>query len=121
VGFQTRTACEMLGRILSLQIEAKETHAIADRRLKLRENIVQMLSLMADRERGSVAEGLLAAPDVLLGSPAPAVRPSSSPIAANCSAKRRRATTWKRWCAGWPRGRSARYSTPITSGATSPN
>ncbi|WP_314410271.1 ATP-binding protein [Pseudomonas kuykendallii] len=67
VGFQTRTACEMLGRILSLQIEAKETHANADRRLKLREHIVQMLSLMADRERGSVAEGLLAAPDLLLG------------------------------------------------------
>jgi chemotaxis family two-component system sensor kinase Cph1 len=64
VGFQTRTACELLGRILSLQIEARQAHADADRLLGLRQRIVQMLSLMADRD--SVSEGLLAAPEVFL-------------------------------------------------------
>lgn len=64
VGFQTRTACELLGRILSLQIEAKEAHADSDRLLRLRQRIVQMLSLMADRD--SVSEGLMAAPETFL-------------------------------------------------------
>ncbi|KPC49087.1 ATP-binding protein [Amantichitinum ursilacus] len=64
VSFQTRSACELLGRILSLQLEAREAHAQADRRLQLRHMIVQMLALMADRD--GVAEGLQAVPDVFM-------------------------------------------------------
>ncbi|TJZ72078.1 ATP-binding protein [Chitiniphilus eburneus] len=64
VPFHVRTACELLGRIVSLQIEAKEAHAEADRRLELRRLIVQMLSAMADRD--SVAAGLLAVQDAFL-------------------------------------------------------
>ena len=54
----------MLGRILSLQLEAREAHAQADRRLTLRRMIVQMLALMADRD--GVAEGLQAVPGIFL-------------------------------------------------------
>lgn len=64
VGFQTRTACELLGRMLSLQIEAKIAHARTQHLLQLRKHIVQMLSAMADRD--SVSEGLLALPDTFL-------------------------------------------------------
>lgn len=64
VGFQTRTACELLGRMLSLQIEAKIAQARTQHLLQLRQQIVQMLSSMADRD--SVSEGLLALPDTFL-------------------------------------------------------
>ncbi|GLS06098.1 histidine kinase [Chitiniphilus shinanonensis] len=64
VPFHVRTACELLGRIVSLQIEAKEAHADAGRRLELRRLIVQMLSAMADRD--SVSAGLLAVSDAFL-------------------------------------------------------
>ncbi len=64
VGFQTRTACELLGRMLSLQIEAKIAHARTQHLLQLRRHIVQMLSSMADRD--SVSEGLLALPETFL-------------------------------------------------------
>ncbi|SCZ44681.1 GAF domain-containing protein [Pseudomonas oryzihabitans] len=64
VSFQTRTACELFGRVLSLQIDAAETHAESDRRLALRQSMVQMLSTMADRD--SVCQGLLELPQVFL-------------------------------------------------------
>lgn len=65
VGYQVRTACELLGSVVSLQIEAREAHADTHRRLGLRHQVVQLLSAMADRD--SVAEGLLAVPDTFLG------------------------------------------------------
>ncbi|MBD1553993.1 ATP-binding protein [Pseudomonas typographi] len=65
VGFQARMACELLGSVLSLQIEARETDANTQRLLGLRQSIVRMLSAMADRD--SVPEGLKALPDTLIG------------------------------------------------------
>lgn len=64
VSFQTRTACELLGSVLSLQIEAKEAQARTQRMLSLRRQIVQMLAAMADLD--SVIGGLRSMPDVLL-------------------------------------------------------
>ena len=64
VSFQTRTACELLANMLSLQIESRESHASTNRLLQLRQRIVQMLSSMADHD--SVTDGLLALPQVLL-------------------------------------------------------
>lgn len=65
VGFQTRTACELLGSVLSLQIETREAQAGAEHMLNLRHQIVRMLSAMADRD--SVREGLLSVPDIFIG------------------------------------------------------
>ncbi|WP_413048388.1 ATP-binding protein [Pseudomonas phoenicis] len=64
VDFQTRTACELLASVLSLQIEARESHTNTRQLLDLRRHIVRMLSSMADRD--SVSEGLLALPEVML-------------------------------------------------------
>lgn len=64
VSFQTRTACELLGSVLSLQIETKEAQAKTQRMLSLRRQIVQMLAAMADLD--SVIGGLRAMPEVLL-------------------------------------------------------
>ncbi|WP_213879041.1 ATP-binding protein [Pseudomonas sp. dw_358] len=64
VSFQTRTACELLGRVLSLQVETKEAHIQSARMLELRQRIVQMLSAMADHD--SVLEGLRALSDVFV-------------------------------------------------------
>jgi light-regulated signal transduction histidine kinase (bacteriophytochrome) len=64
VSFQTRTACELLGSVLSLQIETKEAQAKTQRMLILRRQIVQMLAAMADLD--SVIGGLRAMPEVLL-------------------------------------------------------
>lgn len=64
VDFQTRTACELLGSVLSLQIESLESHATTRKLLDLRKRIVQMLSSMADHD--SVSNGLLELPEVLL-------------------------------------------------------
>lgn len=64
VDFQTRTACELLGNMLSLQIESRESHANTQQRLVLRQRIVQMISSMADHD--SVSDGLQALPTVLL-------------------------------------------------------
>lgn len=64
VSYQTRTACELLGRILALQIEAKETAVLAQRKLELRRQVVQLLAAMADRD--SVVEGFRSLPDVVL-------------------------------------------------------
>jgi light-regulated signal transduction histidine kinase (bacteriophytochrome) len=64
VRFQTRTACELLGSALSLQIETKEAQANNQRLLSLRRQIVQMLAAMADLD--SVDRGLRSVPDILL-------------------------------------------------------
>lgn len=64
VSFQTRTACELLGSVLSLQIESKEAHTDNQRMLSLRRQIVQMLAAMADLD--SVTGGLRSMPQVLL-------------------------------------------------------
>ncbi|WP_110948576.1 ATP-binding protein [Pseudomonas bohemica] len=64
VSFQTRTACELLGSVLSLQIETKEAQARTQRMLSLRRQIVQMLASMADLD--NVMDGLRAMPEVLL-------------------------------------------------------
>lgn len=65
VNFQVRTACELLGSVLSLQIEAREAHADTQRLLGLRQHVVELLSAMADRD--SVTEGLLAVPQKFVG------------------------------------------------------
>ncbi|WP_372821140.1 ATP-binding protein [Pseudomonas parafulva] len=62
--FRTRAACELLGSVLSLQIEAHEAHSATRTLLDLRQRIVHMLSAMADYD--SVSDGLLSLPDVLL-------------------------------------------------------
>lgn len=64
VDFQTRTACELLASVLSLQIESRESHDSTRSLLGLREHIVRMLASMADHD--SVSTGLLALPQVLL-------------------------------------------------------
>ncbi|MDH0647401.1 GAF domain-containing protein [Pseudomonas sp. GD03858] len=64
VDFQTRTACELLASVLSLQIESRESHDRTRTLLELRERIVRMLASMADHD--SVSEGLLELPQVLL-------------------------------------------------------
>lgn len=65
VRFQSRTACELLGSVLSLQIESMELHVRNQRLLGVRQQIVQLLSVMADRD--SVRDGALALSDTLLG------------------------------------------------------
>ncbi|MBK4987991.1 ATP-binding protein [Pseudomonas sp. S36] len=64
VDLRTRTACELLASVLSLQIESRESHADTQRLLGLRQHIVRMISSMADHD--SVNEGLHALPEVLL-------------------------------------------------------
>jgi light-regulated signal transduction histidine kinase (bacteriophytochrome) len=62
---QTRTACELIGRVLSLQVEAKEANIQTQRLVESRRDIVHMLSAMADVD--SVSEGLLADSQTFLG------------------------------------------------------
>ncbi|MCX2888716.1 MULTISPECIES: ATP-binding protein [Pseudomonas] len=64
VDLRTRTACELLASVLSLQIESRESHASTQKLLELRQHIVRMISSMADHD--SVSEGLLNLPEVLL-------------------------------------------------------
>ena len=64
VDLRTRTACELLASVLSLQIESRESHAYTRQRLDLRQHIVRMISSMADHD--SVSDGLRALPQVLL-------------------------------------------------------
>ncbi|MER2299818.1 MAG: ATP-binding protein, partial [Pseudomonas sp.] len=64
VEFRTRTACELLASVLSLQIETRESHANTSRLLELRQHIVSMISSMADHD--SVSDGLRELPEVLL-------------------------------------------------------
>ncbi|QLF93619.1 GAF domain-containing protein [Pseudomonas sp. ABC1] len=53
---QARSACELLVRMLSLQIESRESRARTEHLLSLRHYIFQLLSAMADRD--SVHQGL---------------------------------------------------------------
>jgi two-component system, chemotaxis family, sensor kinase Cph1 len=46
----TRSACELLGKILSLQVEAREAHMQAERLLELRRMLVQLLATIADSD-----------------------------------------------------------------------
>jgi light-regulated signal transduction histidine kinase (bacteriophytochrome) len=64
VSFQTRSACELLGRVLSLQVETKEAHLRSHRMLSLRKDIVHMLAAMADHD--SVFNGLKSLPDTFI-------------------------------------------------------
>lgn len=64
VGPQTRTACELLGKILSLQVEAREAHTQAQRLLELRRMLVGLLAAVADRE--NFIDGFLDAGRTLL-------------------------------------------------------
>jgi light-regulated signal transduction histidine kinase (bacteriophytochrome) len=65
LGYQARHACEMLGRVLSLQIETREAHAETDRLVKLRKHIVQLLAAMTELD--NLSDGILALPDTFLG------------------------------------------------------
>lgn len=56
VSFETRTSCELLGRVLSLQIETREAHVRSARMLDIRHRIVQLLTAIADHD--SVLLGL---------------------------------------------------------------
>ncbi|MGI4814074.1 MAG: GAF domain-containing protein, partial [Janthinobacterium lividum] len=62
--FEVRMACEHLGQILSLQIEAKEDSVVTDHKLELRRSLVTLLAAMADRN--DLVEGLRAEPEQLL-------------------------------------------------------
>jgi two-component system, chemotaxis family, sensor kinase Cph1 len=64
VDLRTRTACELLASVLSLQIESRESHASTHKLLQLRQHIVRMISSMADHD--SVSDGLRDLPEVLL-------------------------------------------------------
>ncbi|SQF98089.1 multi-sensor signal transduction histidine kinase [Paucimonas lemoignei] len=64
VSFQTRSACELLGRVLSLQVETKEAHLRNQRMLSLRKDIVHMLAAMADHD--SVFRGLKSLPETFV-------------------------------------------------------
>ncbi len=64
VAFDVRTACEHLGQILSLQIEAKEDRSEAAHGLDLRRKMVALLSQMADSD--NFVDGLAASPGSFL-------------------------------------------------------
>ncbi|WP_449433901.1 ATP-binding protein [Pseudomonas putida] len=64
VDVRTRTACELLASVLSLQIESRESHGKTQKLLDLRQHIVRMISAMADHD--SVSDGLRGLPQVLL-------------------------------------------------------
>lgn len=64
LGVPTRVTCDLLGKVLSLQLEAREAHADTARRLELRHQLVRMLSSMADHD--SVARGMQHIPEVFL-------------------------------------------------------
>ncbi|WP_411562841.1 ATP-binding protein [Pseudomonas shirazensis] len=64
VDLPTRTACELLASVLSLQIESREAHTGTQTMLDMRQRIVRMLASMADHD--SVSAGLNALPQVLL-------------------------------------------------------
>ncbi|HEY0825444.1 MAG TPA: ATP-binding protein, partial [Ramlibacter sp.] len=48
--FQTRVACEHLGRLLSLQIQAQEDNAEAAQRLALHQRVLTLVALMAETD-----------------------------------------------------------------------
>ena len=62
--FGTRTVCEHLGQVLSLQIEAKEDREESTHRHALRRTLVELLSAMADHP--DFVEGLIEHEDAML-------------------------------------------------------
>lgn len=48
--FQTRVACEHLGRLLSLQIQAQEDNAESAQRLALHQRVLKLVALMAETD-----------------------------------------------------------------------
>jgi light-regulated signal transduction histidine kinase (bacteriophytochrome) len=64
VNFEARAACEHLGEVLSLQIEAKEDVAEADYRLELRRMHVDLISSMSDRD--DFVDSVVSSPHALL-------------------------------------------------------
>jgi chemotaxis family two-component system sensor kinase Cph1 len=62
--FQTRAACEHLGRLLSLQIASKEDNADVAARLELRHLTLQLVSHLADSD--STLQKLVGEPGLLL-------------------------------------------------------
>ena len=62
--FQTRAACEHLGRLLSLQIAAKEDNAQVAKRLELRHLTLQIVAHLADSD--GTLQRLVAEPTLLL-------------------------------------------------------
>jgi len=50
LNFETRAACEHLGAVLSLQMDAKEDRAESDYRLELRRMLVDLIATMSDRD-----------------------------------------------------------------------
>ena len=64
VRFPIRSACELLGRVLSLQVESRETHLRNERMLEIRHRIVQLLGAIADHD--SVLLGVRTIPDVFV-------------------------------------------------------
>ena len=61
--FQTRVACEHLGRLLSLQIQAQEDNADVAQRLALHQRVLRLVAQMAETD-GTLQQ--LVAPDHLL-------------------------------------------------------
>jgi light-regulated signal transduction histidine kinase (bacteriophytochrome) len=50
LSFQTRVACEHLGRLLSLQVQAQEDNAEVARRLALHQRVLTLVALMAETD-----------------------------------------------------------------------
>jgi light-regulated signal transduction histidine kinase (bacteriophytochrome) len=55
--FQTRVACEHLGRLLSLQIQAQEDNAEVAQRLSLHQRVLTLVAQMAGDRRHPAAAG----------------------------------------------------------------
>ena len=64
VPFDVRTACELLGQSLSVQIEAAEQRTVYERRLRLQSSTTRLLGYMAQEE--DFVDGLIHNPDELL-------------------------------------------------------
>ncbi len=64
VGFEVRMACEHLGQILSLQVEAKQDRHEIHHRLELRSHLVSLLAAMAE-DKGSLWNLLDSSVDLL--------------------------------------------------------
>ncbi len=61
---QTRVACEHLGRLVAMQIGAREDHAEVNERLELRQLTLQLVSSLADSD--ATLQQLVAQPETLL-------------------------------------------------------
>lgn len=64
VPFETRLACEHLGEIVSMQIEAKEANLEIEHRMRQHATMVKLIAAIADAP--NIVEGLLGAPGLLL-------------------------------------------------------